>query len=347
MLHCSVLLDAHSHPVIRLILDRKQGRSRPGMRGDPHKLGLVLEGGGMRGVVSAAMGLALEHLGLRDVFDVVYGSSAGTVNGAYFVAGQMAYGVSIYYQNINSSRFISFRRLFRGAPIVSLDYLFSHVMRIDKPLDAPAVLESDVPLKVLASSLKRRRAVVFDRFASFDDLLLKLKAGALMPWAAGPPVSIDGELFVDASLYDSVPYGAAVAGGCTHVLALLSRPADCIRPDASLARRLFMARYFRRYNADAYADYVQRPSRYRTEVERAVEATATGKGPPYLYAMQPPAGSRAIDSMERGHARLVAAAAEGLRVAYSVIMGRDPQVVEILKPFDLSRPIECRREVSN
>jgi hypothetical protein len=178
-------------------------------------------------------------------------------------------------------------------------------------------------------------------------LILDRKQGRSRPGVRGDPHKLGGELFVDASLYESIPYGAAVADGCTHMLALLSRPADCIRPDASLAQRLFMARYFRRYNADAYADYVQRPSRYRTEVERAVEATATGKEPPYLYAMQLPAGSRAIDSMERGHATLVAAAAEGLRVAYSVITGREPQVVEILKPFDLSRPIECRREVSN
>lgn len=31
---------------------------------------------------------ALNHLGLRDAFDVVYGSSAGSLMGAYFLSGQ-------------------------------------------------------------------------------------------------------------------------------------------------------------------------------------------------------------------------------------------------------------------
>ena len=53
----------------------------------------------MRGIVSAGMVTALEHLALRDVFDAVYGASAGAMNGAYFVAGQAAYGTTIYYEN--------------------------------------------------------------------------------------------------------------------------------------------------------------------------------------------------------------------------------------------------------
>ena len=44
--------------------------------------------GGMRGCVGAGMLAALNHLGLRDAFDVVYGSSAGSLMGAYFLSGQ-------------------------------------------------------------------------------------------------------------------------------------------------------------------------------------------------------------------------------------------------------------------
>jgi hypothetical protein len=37
------------HPVLRLLLSRLQDGSAPGARGDGFKLGLVVEGGGMRG----------------------------------------------------------------------------------------------------------------------------------------------------------------------------------------------------------------------------------------------------------------------------------------------------------
>jgi len=60
--------------------------SRPGHRTDPYKLGLVVQGGGMRGVVSAGALTVLHFLGLRRVFDATYGSSAGAMNLTYFLA---------------------------------------------------------------------------------------------------------------------------------------------------------------------------------------------------------------------------------------------------------------------
>ena len=86
-----------ANPVIQLILDRLRSESQPLQRKDGYKLGLAIEGGAMRGVVSAGMVTALEYLGLLRVFDAVYGSSAGAFNGAFFLAGQAAFGTTIYY----------------------------------------------------------------------------------------------------------------------------------------------------------------------------------------------------------------------------------------------------------
>lgn len=43
------------------------------------QIGLAIEGGGMRGCVSAGMTAALMSLGLMDSIDAVYGSSAGSL----------------------------------------------------------------------------------------------------------------------------------------------------------------------------------------------------------------------------------------------------------------------------
>ena len=78
----------------------------------------------MRGVVSAGMVAGLEHLGLLPAFDVIYGTSAGAINGAYFVAGRAAFGASIYYEEINNSQFMNPLRSVCGAPSMSLEFLF-------------------------------------------------------------------------------------------------------------------------------------------------------------------------------------------------------------------------------
>ena len=78
--------------------------------GDGRKLGLIVEGGAMRGIFSCGGGIALELLGLSRAFDEVYACSSGAINAAYFVAGQAAYSVSIYCDEVNNRNFINLLR---------------------------------------------------------------------------------------------------------------------------------------------------------------------------------------------------------------------------------------------
>src|SRR5436853_425953 len=73
------------HPVLELL-----GARARGARDDGATLALVIEGGGMRGVVSSAMTAAIEARGLTGRFDLVVGASAGAVNGGELCAGRLA-----------------------------------------------------------------------------------------------------------------------------------------------------------------------------------------------------------------------------------------------------------------
>src|SRR5579871_2481947 len=84
--------------LLRARADR--GSVRP--HADGASIALCVEGGAMRGVVSAGMVSALEELGLVTAFDAVYGSSAGAINAAYFLAGQARLGTTIYFEDINT-----------------------------------------------------------------------------------------------------------------------------------------------------------------------------------------------------------------------------------------------------
>jgi predicted patatin/cPLA2 family phospholipase len=95
---------------------RQETHSTRSRRADPHHLALVIEGGGMRGVVSGGMVTALEARGLLDCFDSIHGSSAGACAGAYFLAGQARLGTRIYYEDINNKRFIDRWRPWIGRP---------------------------------------------------------------------------------------------------------------------------------------------------------------------------------------------------------------------------------------
>ena len=92
----------NDHAVLNLIEARYSSNSKPFNRTDISHLSLSLEGGGMRGAVSAGMASAVAVLGMCDCFDSVYGSSAGSVVGAYMISRQMC--VDVYTKLLISNR---------------------------------------------------------------------------------------------------------------------------------------------------------------------------------------------------------------------------------------------------
>jgi Patatin-like phospholipase len=109
---------ADDHPVVEAVMSRWKANSKPGQRayGDVNKIALSIEGGGMRGCVSAGATAALNILGIHDTIDVVYGSSAGAMIGAYFISRQFS-GVQIYHDILPSAgkRFIDKGKLLFAA----------------------------------------------------------------------------------------------------------------------------------------------------------------------------------------------------------------------------------------
>ncbi|KAL7455521.1 hypothetical protein ACHAWC_007061 [Mediolabrus comicus] len=126
----------NQHNVLELIKERVRTNSTPGSRHHdnhndddeskiPH-LALVIEGGGMRGAVSAGMAAALSTLDLLDVFDSIHGSSAGAIVGAYLVSRQLCTDIYTDIMPAAGSKFASTRR---GMLNFGVDYLSDLIER--------------------------------------------------------------------------------------------------------------------------------------------------------------------------------------------------------------------------
>jgi predicted patatin/cPLA2 family phospholipase len=261
------------NPVIEILKARKaRGSTAP--HGDGARVALCVEGGAMRGVISAGMVSALEDLGLTKAFDAVYGSSAGAINAAYFLAGQARLGTSIYYEDINNRRFIDLWRALGGRPIVNLAFLLDDVAVRRKRLDVDRVLASVTPLTIVATDLVARRAAALRAFPDRDHLIAALRASSTMPVVAGPPVVYDGRSFLDASLSEPIPVPTAEADACTHALVLLTR-SGAMRPHPSAFDRYFVGPRLRRLSPELATRYLNRAESY-TALIRAIDA---GTGP--------------------------------------------------------------------
>lgn len=103
-----------NHQVLELLAKRFETNSKPGKRQDNATLALAMEGGGMRGCVSAGMAAAIASLGLTDCFDSIYGSSAGSVIGAYMISRQMCVDVYVDILPAAQRKFVCKRRLIKS-----------------------------------------------------------------------------------------------------------------------------------------------------------------------------------------------------------------------------------------
>jgi predicted patatin/cPLA2 family phospholipase len=314
------VLDPH-HPVVEVLRERAQDGSEPGLRQDPHRVALVLEGGGMRGVVSAGMTAALERLGLTPCFDLVVGASAGAINGAALIAGVARHGAAAYHGPLASRRFVNPARALRGRPVIDVKYVLEYA---SAELDAgrhERVLASAIALHCVAVSVETAETVTFSGMRSTAELHEVVLASSRMPWAGGPPVEIAGRRYVDGGLGSAIPVAEALAAGATHVLVLQTRPHGVPRRSASRIGDRLIVRHLRGLNPALVTLYRERVTCYERVVEDIARRSLDGAGgPPYVLGLRPPAGTPVVGQLERRSAVLAAAARDAERLVEQMLL---------------------------
>ncbi len=187
----------------------------------PERPALVVQGGGLRGIYSLSALSVLEELGLRDAFSRVVGSSAGAINGAYFLAGQANYGLSIYTDDLSNRDFVNPWRLRK---MVDVDYMIE-VLKRNHPLDVKAMLAAPATLYTVLTDAETAAARTVSSREPGYDVYEVFRATAALPGLYNKRIELpDGRSYVDGGLAGLVPLDQALAGDP------LARPAMDIVP---------------------------------------------------------------------------------------------------------------------
>ncbi len=307
-------MSAFSHPVTTVLLERLASRSLPGARRDGHRVALVLEGGGMRGVVSAGMTAALERCGLTPCFNLVVGSSAGAFNGVALIAGAAREGAATYCGPLASRSFVNPARVLRGRPVIDVSSLLTYSGGRHE-----LVLSSPIALHCVATGVESAEPVDLTGMATVQELWDALLASSRMPWAGGAPVEIDGRRYVDGGLAAAIPVAEAIAAGATHVLVLQTRPHGVPRKSASRIADRLIERHLRGLNPALVIAYRERVPSYERLVEDIARRSREGGGPPYVLGIRPAAGTPVVSQLERRGPVLSVAAADAERLVEATL----------------------------
>ncbi|MEV4582458.1 patatin-like phospholipase family protein [Nonomuraea jabiensis] len=324
------------HEVLRVIADRVRSGSRPGARQDGYRVALAIEGGGMRGTVSAGMALALHEAGVAHAFDAVYGASAGAITGAWLLSGTPE-NLTGWAEPVYARAMIRPSNLLRGRPMVDVrnlvEYLYCEVTR----MDFDAVLTNPIEYHPLATDVQTGQSTdLRPHLTGPVELRLALRASAALPFLAGPPVELAGRLYYDAGLAESIPYRTALAQGASHVLVLRSRPALPVAAGAPAARpsygaRLIAATVLRSYPEALHRSFYARDhrslhddallARYDRPVPPTTPPSAEGQATPdpAVLSVRPALDSPRIGRLTRDGKPLKAALEAG-RAAVNLLL---------------------------
>jgi predicted patatin/cPLA2 family phospholipase len=305
-----------THPVAALLA----GRAAAGTRADGHRLALVVEGGGMRGVVSAAMTGALEELGLAGAFDLVAGTSAGALNAAALLAGVAAGCAHEYADGFAGREFINPARLLLGRPAVNVEFTLDYSSAaLDGDRHARAIA-SDVELHCVATDVATATPRALAGMSTLDELRSALLATSRLPWVGGRPVEFRGRRWLDGGLTEPVPVPTALALGATHVLVLLTRALGVVPPaPRGLADRI-VAHRLRALNPDLVTAYRTRDATVQRMLGSLAEAGESG--PPYVLVVAPDRDAPEPSRLERNRDVLREAAARAHRRTLELLSPR-------------------------
>ena len=241
------------------------------------RLGLVLEGGAMRGLYTAGVLDVFLEQGIRA--DGVIGVSAGTVHGVSYVAGQHGRSIRYYEKYRSDKRFMGLYPLLTTGDIVDKKFCYEDIpWRLD-PFDNDAFVRAGVPFYVTCTNVETGRPE-YIRCTDFKgtDAMEYLRAGASMPLVSRI-VEVGGKKLLDGGVADSIPLAAFRKMGYVKNIVVLTRAAGYRkRPAGLLPFRLA----YRSYPA-----FVQAMANRHEVYNREVEAAECGAADGSVFLLRP------------------------------------------------------------
>lgn len=186
------------------------------------KTGLVIEGGGVRGIYAAGvLDLFMEH-GLH--FDGLIGVSAGAIHGCSFLSNQKGRSLRYYKKYCGDPRFMSFQSWLKTGDIVGADFCYHELPDRLDVYDHDAFLSSKTPFYVTCSNVENGQAE-YIRVTDMRTQIDYLRASASLPYFSRI-VDIDGKHYLDGGATDSIPVEAFMDMGYERNVVILTRDAS-------------------------------------------------------------------------------------------------------------------------
>ena len=185
-------------------------------------VGLVLEGGGFRGLYTAGVLDVWMEQGIR--IDHAVGVSAGAAFGCNLKSHQIGRAIRYNKRFAGDKRYAGLGNLIRTGDLFSREFAYGEVpWRLD-PFDSAAFAADPMRFTVVCTDVRTGEPVYHDLQRGGVEDIEWIRASASIP-ALSRPVALAGRELLDGGVADSIPVSWMAAQGHDRLIVVLTQPA--------------------------------------------------------------------------------------------------------------------------
>lgn len=190
-----------------------------------YKSGLVLEGGGIRGLYSSGV---LDAFMENDItFPYVIGVSVGSCNGVSYIGKNLHRMRDITLGYSGDERYKSVKSMLKNGEYLNSKWIFGELAYDMFPLDYDTYEKSHTTLCAVATNAYTGKPEYFYP-QGFRNGCEELRASCALP-VATKPVPLGENLYYDGGVSDSIPLKHAFEDGCEKCVVILTQDKNYVK----------------------------------------------------------------------------------------------------------------------
>jgi predicted patatin/cPLA2 family phospholipase len=186
--------------------------------------GLVMAGGGLRGIYTAGVLDIFLDAGVS--FPYIIGVSAGAGFGSSFVSKQRGRNLEVLKKYRRDPRYISIRSFITTGNFFGLDFIYDDISLRLVPFDYETFMANPCRFVTVCIDCETGAAVYYDKSIEFSqgEFFTILKGTSALPYVARM-VGFQGRKLLDGAIVDAIPLIKAQTEGYDYNVVVLTQPA--------------------------------------------------------------------------------------------------------------------------
>lgn len=204
------------------------------------KAGLILEGGGTRGVFTSGV---LDYFMEQKLYlPYVIGVSAGACNAVDYVSHQPGRMKTCTIDFLEAGSYVGIRQLIRNHSLFNMDLIFDLFPNKIIPFDYDTYFASGQTCIMATTNCLTGKAAYLTETKDRERLMAICRASSSLP-IVSPMVEVDGIPMLDGGVADSIPIRKALHDGVKKNVVILTRQEGYRKPPAKRSLRMAKIMY--------------------------------------------------------------------------------------------------------